>query len=460
MPGHDSALRLRILEILDRVACNDTQETGICDLRRVIGDYITQDNWKGFIKLVFANANRFFFHKLIPLLVEVADKIPATLIRSESERLLIDALSDLNNHSPVQTAWMELIGRCVLSPVSSAMNLLKTERKDTNLRKGLARIHFISVKYTIDNQASAILDDLCVKTMELLDYDTFNDITAELLEAIAVLVPVECSLIEPAISCYLALVTELLTCQSRIKLNRPLALSCCRFLSAVAHYFSDSDSVLEHRAKIIPILSRDNLSLFSLTRSNPVLRDTISEALLGWRMLSRRASLNDSGQEIPRNVPLPLLESPQGKRKPIPNIVTSTRVVDSPIQNSETSFGNMQEKSDVRSVSPPRILAENSPDDTVSLNSLMMKSSRKCLSFDEEGDIGLTFHELVTQLSHTRSNRTRTFIYDSLLDLSRANGFVDSVRPADVDILHRILASDENSAKSKLVWYKFFGDKQ
>ena len=481
MVKNDAVLRLRILEALDRVEPVNTRESGLADLKKVIVDTLTRENYKALLKLCFTDRNRPFLQHLLPLILDLHSSLGRDVAQSEIEACILFSITDRSNHYTICNVWKQLIEKRFLDPLAVTKYLRGSSRSDRDSRKCLGQMLVIAVEFSMKIKDEQRLGSFLNDMLDLHSTTKYADISAELFESITILIPVLITEISPSCSNLIADALGILARTSKIQLTRSVALACCKFLHAVAENTPDPTSLLHFKPKVLKTLSRDNLPLFAHTRSNPTLRDAITEATLAWRTRIPDITKDTDISWLPES---PHLKSESPSAKLFDNIQ------DSPIPVSEISFNCVEDTFDddssesplrpvpvtpesyvPRQQSPASETSLNCMDDTLEHHSseFTLKShpitSEPPIYRDKSSpipieDISLTFHELVAQLSSTCSLHRRSRIYDALLALSSREDFADSVRSVDVMALFDHLRTHpDKSPETQLLQYKFFGTK-
>lgn len=487
MSKGDVIVRLKILQALDRLDNISTREAGVADLRKIISEMHPGDNHKPILKLCFNEKNRPFFQLLVPLILDLHSALSDTLSASEIETCLLLCISDRHHHFTVCNVWKQFLERRFLQPLDILRCIGNSSRSEIDSRKGLGRILVLSTEFCVKYENQDALGSLLKGILNLYFSNKYFDIAAEIFQAITLTVPVLVSDIIPNHKGLISDSIAILTRASKIQLCRPVALAFTRFLHAVAENTEDPSHISPYKDKVLKALSRDNLSLFAHTRSNPTLKNAISEATLAWKTHVSSAS------PVKPKEPLFTVDfdSPPRRQKP-PSSIPSVRMHDSPIPETEVSFQRLEDSfidespmspikpimssHTLERVNPPqftndsiRITDESHdlPPSTASPMEYKQPNAQETFASPNNRqpspplpieDVGMTFHELVTQLSPTCSVSRRTRIFDSLLKLSQRDEFADSVRATDVMTLHTFLQSQPRSPETQLLLYKFFGN--
>ena len=453
-PSSEALLRLRILEGLERVEGSSTRDTGTADLRRIINETVCEENFRIVLRLFFCERNSNILHKLIPLLIDISNKIPSRVVLLECSKYLIMSLRDPRNQSVVERTWKALLERNLVDPLTIFHSLSMTGRTDFSMRKGLANLLLRTVDCAFEAKNHSLITSILSELKSLHLSGQYQDLSSEIFESFSKILPVEINELSDSLPDLIADVIDFLDGKSKIKLCRPLALACCRFLIAVAQNTHETEIVDPFVSDVIHLLSRDNLRLLALTRSNPILRSAIHEALNAWKNLAPSLSTVDM---------IRFSNSPQWLTSEVKRPPMSVRMIDSPIKESEISFDDIKispegfsdssrvlydmHASPAASVRKPQSIEPSEP--PLSAHS---QYSQICCE-----NIRFVFQELVSRLSVTHDTRMRTRIFDSILGLSKADEFPDNVNTRDVVELHSILKNlTETSTEARLLFQKFF----
>ena len=454
MGSAEAILRLSILEALERVEGISTRESGISDLKRIVQEHISGENVKVFLRLLFSDRNRKFFNKLIPLLINISSKVPSRIFSQDCVKYLINALRDGASHSSADHTWKSLLDINFVDPSTVLDSLHVSGRSESDLRKGLAYLLITTVQFAVKSQNDKWIERLIRDILKLYSSQQFLDIQPEILESMSLLLPSGTQIESDTLSDLIRDILDILGGHSKTKLTRSLSLASCRFLKAIAHHTEGIQSLIPFKPDVAFLLSRENLRLFALTRSNASLRVAINEAQDAWRTLS-------SAKPTERLSDLRI--SPQRDCSEITMPLSSVRVVDSPITLSETSFELFQKIPDNKSESPlrpfpsPEYLYDDFPSAAIPEEPNPLISVKTRLSQTCPENTRFIFQELVSRLSSSWDPRTRSRIYDSLLELCDVESFPDNINSSDVMELYTLLSdSKETSPEAQLLFYKFF----
>jgi hypothetical protein len=226
-----------------------------------------------------------------------------------------------------------------------------------------------------------------------------------------------------------------------VKLTRRLAQACCELLLSIRE--NTSSDFHESTPEVLLALSRDNLHLFALTRSNLKLRDAIKTAHDAWQTRIPVHAIRES-LESPNHADIRNTHSSHHISSDFTVAPTTVRMSDSPFKKSEAYVECMQTPKDDSS----EIFA------LVKSDSTEITISAPDVVRNEPIDIRAHFHRTVDLLAR------HVNVQESLSEILRMGdlpGFCDRVDSEDVLVLHELLLSlDRFEPTAELLLYKFF----
>lgn len=437
----EGVFRLRVAEALDHIENSGFRDLGLIELNKIIHESVSESNLNIFLSILFSKRNRNIFRRLVPCLTSLHTRISNELLSKHACRFLVDCLVDECNHDVVKTTWTDLIVKKVLNYRSVFPYFTTVARVAHTSQRGLGNVLIESTRLAIREKNLEDMEALSLELARLYGASQLGVTTDALFESISVLMKVIPARFAKIDLDLVADCCRFLLRRSKVKLTRRLAQACCELLLSIRENTS-SDSH-ESTPEVLLALSRDNLHLFALTRSNPKLRDAIKAAQEAWQTRIPVFAIRQS-LESPKHADEGNTQSPHHISSNFTVAPTTVRMSDSPFKRSEAYVECMQ-----------------TPEDNSSEIFTLVKSDYTEITIsapvavsDEIIDIRAHFHRSVDLLARLVNVQESL---NEILRLGDLPGFCDCVDSEDVLALHELLLSlDGFEPTAEHLLYKFF----
>jgi hypothetical protein len=446
-----SAFRLRILDALDRLESSGIRDLLTSEWSTLISNEVTEDNVSIFLKLVYSPRNRAIMRKLIPLLNQLPSRVPRAALIKSLPPILTRALSDERNHEVVATVWSVFISKGIVTIDSPFEALARHVGPNEHItRKGIGLIISHVSRSVMSDPQGPLFEAFSTHILNLLRVPNNDELVESIFESLTLVIRARPEFFETRVQCLLGECSDILLKRSSIKLNRALAQACCDLLLAIAESYGNLSVHPELRRDIIRSLSRDNLLLFAMTRSNPRLRDSLRVTSAVWFEKLTRT------QDSPFLVlePVQSFQSPEHNQRESSPPLISFRVADSPFKKSEACIECMSAPAE-----------PSSQCERVELSPFVRTTEQPQLSIAEAHEppqcLPKTYGigDLIRLLTVEEKTERVSLILESISALSEDAHFADSIACADATLLHDRLESLRSGSKlARFLYYKFFQD--